>query len=200
MEIINTKVSALLKDNARMVLEAIFNGQELNLKSNVVKSNIGVLLRKGLIIRGEKGYFLTSDVLTTVEKQLDIRAQLRAEKADPNKVFRYDTVKGTTKVGWDIISGMSVVFDYVKLSRMEIKRRMKYCGTLIISVKSKHMLQVEMAKKRGYRIIARNLDTALYLKSIGFSVKSSKDGNLWYCDTLEQKFVLQGLFFISQQD
>lgn len=199
---IRADILETLSTKAQIILDDILKGRK-TMNTTSTNGVLSGLIRRGYIERvqgadGQKKYIISEDIIETVEAKLVTRQSVSIR--DENAVEGYKTVRGNSVVDESVVEAFSKVVNFADEIRVPVKTKVKYVSTLILPLyRNRVAVQVEMNSKRA-RVITRDMNFAVRLMNIGFTVKLSKDGKLQYCDVApEQSFLLNTAMFLAME-
>lgn len=182
-DVLNEKTAAIL---VQVVKKNYITSAELRdalaetINASSVNSNIGVLIKKGLIEKSVDGLIVTDEGMDIVNKAADIYAS--EEKPELTKVRKTRSARGVT-------SEMTTMADEVKLAMEEASFEVKEIAEnrsnleVRLTKRTKGVRQIEVRRDGKVRIFGYNMEESLVkaFETAGFATKIG--GKNVYIDT-----------------
>lgn len=177
MEIIKS-----LNENAKTLLATIATGIKVKVdtKDNTIKANIGVLLRKGLIVR----------TVCVGGNRYDAIEEVRKIYLKPQASSVKKASKKKSQVRNNFLKAEAIRFEATRFigmmtaSALTVKSEKMYNNNVCIAIDGIKKLQmVEFRSNNKIRVVTTSEDIKnVFMKFSGFTLKTSKSGSMFYID------------------
>lgn len=155
-------IKDVLKPAQFNVLNDVVHGNSIDTKDSSIRANVGVLIRKGYIVKTEVGYKAADEVLKAFKNTLP-------------KEKRQTGVTEETRFN-------SARFRSFICEHLNIRGVRDYaCNVFIIPQKNKSVHQFEISHRR-IRMTCKSEEFARLAEKNGFTVRPSKNKRVWYVD------------------
>ncbi|QPI13850.1 transcriptional regulator of middle promoters [Serratia phage 4S] len=179
---LNEKTAAILIEVAKknFITSAQIRENLVDMNASSVNSNIGVLLKKGLVEKSDGGLILTGDAMDIIMSAADLM-KVEKEKDQPKKERKVKQPKGATP---EMEAQGKEIAAYLDTLDIEVKETVINRSNVEVRLaKRKHgVRQIEVRRDGNFRIFAYNINAEILAQYEAMGAKVKVSGKNSYVD------------------